>query len=106
MAANTKKLLDHLGIKEVAVVGHSMGGMLATRFALMYPGDGNPLDPGRPHRPGGLPGFRAVCLHWRILYANELKANEESIRNYHKMYYVHWKPAYDEYVKLAGAASA
>lgn len=32
LAANTKKLLDTLNIKEVIVVGHSMGGMLATRF--------------------------------------------------------------------------
>ena len=37
LAANTKKLLDTLGITKVHVVGHSMGGMLATRFALMYP---------------------------------------------------------------------
>src|SRR5436305_522728 len=33
LAANTKKLLDTLGITKVHVIGHSMGGMLATRFA-------------------------------------------------------------------------
>ncbi|WP_444945830.1 alpha/beta fold hydrolase [Microbulbifer sp. VTAC004] len=37
MSADTKALLDHLRITEVALVGHSMGGMLAVRFALMYP---------------------------------------------------------------------
>ena len=37
LAANTRGLLDELGVREVAVVGHSMGGMLATRFALTYP---------------------------------------------------------------------
>jgi pimeloyl-ACP methyl ester carboxylesterase len=37
LAANTAQLLDTLGIKQVAVVGHSTGGMLAVRFALMYP---------------------------------------------------------------------
>lgn len=37
MALNTKRVLDHLGIKKTAVVGHSMGGMLATRFAASYP---------------------------------------------------------------------
>jgi pimeloyl-ACP methyl ester carboxylesterase len=30
-------LLDTLGIKRVNVVAHSIGGMLATRFSLMYP---------------------------------------------------------------------
>jgi pimeloyl-ACP methyl ester carboxylesterase len=37
MALNTRKLLEHLGISSVAIVGHSMGGMLAARFAASYP---------------------------------------------------------------------
>jgi pimeloyl-ACP methyl ester carboxylesterase len=37
MALNTKRLLDHLGIAKAAIVGHSMGGMLAARFAASYP---------------------------------------------------------------------
>lgn len=37
LALNTKVLLDTLQIKQTAVLGHSMGGMLATRFALMFP---------------------------------------------------------------------
>jgi pimeloyl-ACP methyl ester carboxylesterase len=36
-AANTADLLDHLGIGKVAVLGHSTGGMTATRFTLMNP---------------------------------------------------------------------
>ena len=36
-ARNTKALLDALGIERVAIVGHSMGGMVATRFASTYP---------------------------------------------------------------------
>jgi pimeloyl-ACP methyl ester carboxylesterase len=35
LAANTAKLLDSLGIQKSAVIGHSTGGMLATRFALV-----------------------------------------------------------------------
>ena len=37
LAHNTKGMIDHLNLKKVIIVGHSMGGMLASRFALMYP---------------------------------------------------------------------
>jgi pimeloyl-ACP methyl ester carboxylesterase len=37
MAANTRKLLETLGIQKAIIVGHSMGGMVATRFGLLYP---------------------------------------------------------------------
>jgi len=36
-AHNTKLLLDYLGIKKTTIVAHSLGGMMAMRFALMYP---------------------------------------------------------------------
>jgi pimeloyl-ACP methyl ester carboxylesterase len=37
LAANTAQLLDALGIRQAVMVGHSTGGMIAVRFALMYP---------------------------------------------------------------------
>lgn len=37
VAANMKALLDELKIDEVAIVGHSMGGMVVSRFAMVYP---------------------------------------------------------------------
>src|SRR4051812_47830772 len=37
MARNTRAILQHLNIAKVMVVGHSMGGMLAARFATQYP---------------------------------------------------------------------
>src|SRR5215510_7448080 len=36
-AMNTKRLLDHLGIKQTDIVTHSMGGMVGSRFASLYP---------------------------------------------------------------------
>ena len=100
LAANTKKLLDSLGIKEVAVVGHSMGGMLATRFALMYPETVTRLI---LEDPIGLEDYRVFVPYAPLeaLYANELNAKEEGIRKYHQSYYVRWKPEYDEYVQVA-----
>ena len=37
MARNTRSILQKLAIDKVMVVGHSMGGMVATRFATQYP---------------------------------------------------------------------
>jgi len=37
VAANMKALLDELGIEKAAMVGHSMGGMVMSRFAMLYP---------------------------------------------------------------------
>ncbi|MCG6534595.1 MAG: alpha/beta hydrolase [Syntrophales bacterium LBB04] len=100
LAANTKKLLDTLGVKEVAVVGHSMGGMLATRFALMYPEAATHLV---LENPIGLEDYRSIVPYSSLeeLYRQELNVTETGIRNYHKTYYVQWKPEYEEYVSVA-----
>ena len=37
MALNTHKLLESIGVKSSVIVGHSMGGMLATHFTYLYP---------------------------------------------------------------------
>ena len=37
MAFNTRQILETLKIPKAAVVGHSMGGMVAARFGLLYP---------------------------------------------------------------------
>ena len=38
LARNTHAILQHLNIEKAMIVGHSMGGMLAARFATQYPG--------------------------------------------------------------------
>lgn len=100
LASSTKKLLDVLGVKEVAVVGHSMGGMLATRFVLMYPEMVSHLI---LENPIGLEDYRSIVPYASLeqLYQAELNATEEGIRNYHKSYYIQWKPEYEEYVSVA-----
>lgn len=102
LASNTKMLLDSLGVSQVAVVGHSMGGMLATRFTLMYPQSVNRFI---LENPIGLEDYRPYVPYTPVdkLYAEELKSTEESIRNYQKNYYVQWKPEYEQYVQaIAG----
>jgi pimeloyl-ACP methyl ester carboxylesterase len=37
LASATRAVLDSAGVGKVIVLGHSMGGMVATRFVLMYP---------------------------------------------------------------------
>jgi len=102
LAQNTQELLRHLGVQQVAVVGHSMGGMLATRFALMYPGMTTKLV---LENPIGLEDYRLFVPYKNLeeLYQEELKRTEESMRKYHNTYYTAWKPAYDEWVKVPAA---
>ncbi|RAU81766.1 alpha/beta fold hydrolase [Pontibacter arcticus] len=105
LAHNTNALLLHLGIKKTTVVGHSMGGMLATRFALLYPEQTHKLI---LENPIGLEDYRTFVPYKTIeeLYQEELKRTEASIRNYHKTYYTAWKPAYDEWVQLPASQIA
>ncbi len=37
LASNTQALLKALGVQKAVVLGHSTGGMLATRYALQFP---------------------------------------------------------------------
>src|SRR5918999_1296259 len=37
LASNTARLLDHVKVEKAAIVGHSMGGMLAVHFVRNYP---------------------------------------------------------------------
>lgn len=99
LAQNTKTLLDLLDVEEAAVVGHSMGGMLATRFALMYPSTTTRLV---LENPIGLEDWRIKVPFVPIegAYQSILKYTQEGIRNYHKTYYVKWKDEYDEYVQV------
>ncbi len=99
LATNTKSLLDALEIERVSVVAHSMGGMLATRFTLMYPKAVERLALANPI---GLEDYR-VKVPWvrtEKIYQALLQRTVENIRAYHQSYYVKWEAEYDEYVMV------
>jgi len=99
LAANTKQLLDSLGIRKVMVVGHSMGGMLATRFALLYP---QLVEKLVLENPIGLEDYKTFVPYQSIdtLRQTELKATYESYLAYQKTYYPVWKAEYETLVKI------
>lgn len=102
LAQNTKGLLTSLGIHHAIVVGHSMGGMLATRFALMYP---KQVDQLVLVDPIGLEDWKAKgvpVLTFEQWYARDLKTTADSIRKYQQAtYYANqWRPEFDRWVDM------
>ena len=101
LALHTKTLLDSLGADRVSVLGHSMGGMLATRFALMYPETVEKLV---LENPIGLEDWKTKVPYRPVdwWYARELEKDYASIRRYQQENYYDgdWQPAYDEWVNI------
>lgn len=101
LARLTQALLTELGIEKVAVVGHSMGGMLATRFALLYPQRTTHLILVNPI---GLEDWKRVVPYHSIdeWEAENLKATPENVRQYMEKSYFDgkWKPDYDALVTI------
>ena len=101
LAENTKTLLDTLGIKKIAVLGHSMGGMVAARFALMYPETTEKLI---LENPIGLEDWKLKVPYQSVddWYKGELNKDYEKLKAYQKeSYYAgNWKPEYEPWVKL------
>ena len=102
LATNTGALLDAIGVDRVSVVGHSMGGMLATRFALMFPERTEKLVLVNPI---GLEDYDDLVA-WRSIdawYQQELEATPETIREYQRQSYYagEWKPEYEALIEAA-----
>ncbi|RUR39188.1 alpha/beta fold hydrolase [Vreelandella populi] len=102
LATNTQALLEDLGVDDVTVMGHSMGGMLATRFALMYPEQTEQLVMVNPI---GLEDWKALGVPYQSIdegYQAELEKTAEGIRTYQEStYYVDtWEPEYDRWVEM------
>jgi len=102
LAANTHALLNSLGISKTIIMGHSMGGMLATRYALTYPSGTEQLVSVNPL---GLEDGRAKGVPPTgvdQLYQTALKTTADSIRDYERtIYYAGtWKPEYEPWVQM------
>lgn len=98
LAANNMYLLDSLGIEKVSVLGHSMGGMLAVRFCLMYPAAVEKLV---LENPIGLEDYKTFVPYQPLqkLFEKERSATYESYKKYQQSYYPAWKPEYEQYVQ-------
>lgn len=101
LANNTKDLLTSLNLDDVIVTGHSMGGMVASRFALLFPEMTSKLI---LINPIGLENY----LHYveykdvEFFYQNELKKTPEDIVNYQKKNYYDgdWNSTYAEHASF------
>jgi pimeloyl-ACP methyl ester carboxylesterase len=102
LARNTHALLDSLGVKQATIVGHSTGGMLAIRYALVYPQQTEQLVLVDPI---GLEDWRAMGVppvgvdDW---FARDLKTTADGIRRYEQATYYagQWRPEYEIWVQM------
>ena len=98
LAKNTATLLDSLHIDKIILLGHSMGGMLAARFTMMYPQRVEKLI---LEDPIGLEDYKRFIPYTSTeqLADGERKQNYETYKKYQQSYYPSWKPEYEQYVK-------
>ena len=106
MAANVRKVLQSLGIEKAAVVGHSMGGMLAARFAASYP---DMTERVVIYNPIGLTDARytqpwpsADELYKRTMAASHDQLYSQFSATIHRYFHTPgaWKPEYEQFVRI------
>jgi pimeloyl-ACP methyl ester carboxylesterase len=101
LARHTEALLDERDVESVTVVGHSMGGMLATRFALMFPDRTEQLVLVNPI---GLEDWKRKVPYQTVdeWYRQELQKTPAGVKNYMRKSYFDgvWKEAYDPLLEI------
>lgn len=103
MARNTRAILQSLNIEKVMVVGHSMGGMLAARFATQYPAMVERLV---IYNPIGLndPRFDRPWDSTDESYKRTLAATFPTVRASLMRYVAHnqaaWNPEFEKYARI------
>jgi pimeloyl-ACP methyl ester carboxylesterase len=102
LAGNTHALLASLGITRATIIGHSVGGMLGMRYALIYPDD---VDQLVLVNPIGLEDWKAKGVPWQSVdawYQQELKTTADGIRDYQRSTYYagNWDAKYERWVQM------
>lgn len=96
LADNTRAIVDKLGIERVVVMGHSMGGMLATRYTLRYPDTVEKLV---LVNPVGLEDYLDYVQYKdpQFFYERELNKTAEDVIAYQKKHYYdgQWSQDYE-----------
>ena len=103
MARNTRAILQSLNITRAMIIGHSMGGMLAARFATQYPDVTERLV---LYNPIGLVDVR-YTRPWEStddLYKRNLASTYQTIRASILRYVAHnesaWTPEFEKYTRI------
>ncbi|WP_244501575.1 alpha/beta fold hydrolase [Sphingomonas gellani] len=102
LATLTRDLLAHAGVQRAVLVGHSTGGMLAIRYALLCPAQTEALVLVNPL---GLNDTLAEGVPYAPLdrlLVEEAKTDAASIKAYQLRNYYHgaWRPDYDRWVAM------
>jgi pimeloyl-ACP methyl ester carboxylesterase len=100
LAQCTKRLLDELGVARAVVVGHSMGGMLAVRFALVYPEATAKLV---LENPIGLEDYREKVPYTGVdaTYRSMLAPTREGLDRFYRSYFASWRPEFGAWADVA-----
>jgi len=103
MAKNTHAILQALNIPKAMIVGHSMGGMLAVRFATQFPAATERLV---LYNPIGLSDarFAAPAAGADEAYKQNLASTYPTVRASIMRYVAHkpaaWNPEFESYVRI------
>ena len=102
LATNTNALLTSLGVSRPVIIGHSLGGMTAMRYALMFP---DAVEKMVLVNPIGLEDWQAAGVPFIDLdkaLEIEKATTFDSIKRYEQRFYYagQWRPEYDRWVEM------
>jgi pimeloyl-ACP methyl ester carboxylesterase len=102
LATNTNSLVKSLGIDRAIYIGHSLGGMTAIRYALMFP---EAVDQLVLVNPIGLEDWQAKGAPYLEIDKDlivERQTTFDSIKQYEQRIYYggQWHPEYDRWVEM------